>query len=509
MRTLIFGVDGLTFRVLHPLMQAGYLPHFQALARDGVETVLESKYPPFTPPQWMSLATGQKPAKHGVYDFWEYDEEGGYRLMTGRKGGEAIWNLASACGKRVIVLNVPLTYPPEPVNGIFVSGFPGASERGNFTYPAAFREELFAHVPDYRIDIDHNALNHGQRSHADEVVLVTEKRLALMRYLLREKEWDFAFVVYRLSDHIQHKRWPEIMALKPDELRYYHLLDEALGEARAAVGPDGQVFVVSDHGFQGTHSVFAINEYLYQHHWLQTKRNQQRGLRLLEATAKLTLNQLGILYRVRQTKRHLFPPSEKATSRMFPYLTWAELRAAGVCMPSWSGTAGGYAVLRVSRPLSEQALADLRGELLELHDPATGQQLLDGIYSTAVFGEGPYQPRDECLLLLASDGYTFTPVLGRPWLWEHERRIFGTHQTDGVLYACGPGIRAGMRGLSHSTAQVYDVLPTVLHAMNLPVPEGLDGQVLHEIFSEHRPATAQRKTTQATVARKLDHLLRS
>src|SRR5437588_9702348 len=74
-RTIIFGVDGLTFRVLHPLIERGELPNFQKLSQEGCESVLESKYPPLTPPAWTSLSTGLKPARHGVFDFWTYDEQ--------------------------------------------------------------------------------------------------------------------------------------------------------------------------------------------------------------------------------------------------------------------------------------------------------------------------------------------------------------------------------------------------------------------------------------------------
>ncbi len=73
----------------------------------------------------MSIATGLKPAKHGVFDFWEYDMASPHheaKLVTHRKGGKAIWNILSEYGKQVIVMNVPLTYPPEAVNGIMVSG---------------------------------------------------------------------------------------------------------------------------------------------------------------------------------------------------------------------------------------------------------------------------------------------------------------------------------------------------------------------------------------------------
>ncbi len=58
MRTVIFGVDGMTFRVLHPLIEQGKLPNFQKLAQEGCEAILESKYPPLTPPAWTSALDG-------------------------------------------------------------------------------------------------------------------------------------------------------------------------------------------------------------------------------------------------------------------------------------------------------------------------------------------------------------------------------------------------------------------------------------------------------------------
>src|ERR1700681_4124881 len=122
MRTIIFGIDGLAFRIIHPLMERGDLPNFQRLKQEGCEAVLESKYPPLTPPAWTSLSTGLKPARHGVYDFWTYDEQQEVdkprkaHVQSRRKAGKAIWNILSEYGKQVLVLNVPATYPPDTVN---------------------------------------------------------------------------------------------------------------------------------------------------------------------------------------------------------------------------------------------------------------------------------------------------------------------------------------------------------------------------------------------------------
>jgi predicted AlkP superfamily phosphohydrolase/phosphomutase len=499
MRVLIFGVDGLAFRVLHPMMQAGYLPNFQALARDGVEAVLESKYPPLTPPAWMSLVTGLKPARHGTYDFWEFDERGKDRLVTRRKGGKAIWNLLSEQGKRVIVVNVPNTYPPDPVNGIMVSGIPG-SVQGNFTYPRAFREELLTHIPDYRIDGKYDEVKQGKLTHVQAAVHLIEKRIEIMRYLLEKKDWDFAFITFCAADYLQHLLWEDIMALEPRVMRYYQLLDEALGYARASLGADGTLFVVSDHGFQGASVKFAINEFLFRRKWLQSSRHINRPLELLRTLGKQALNQFGLLQQGHALKaRFLYRPG-KPSNKQVPYLTRQEQVDAGVSMASFSSMSGGFADLCISRPLSAQETNDLHGELLELTDPVNGHKLIDAIYGTEVYGQGPYQPPEEHLLLLPSEGYTFKPVIGRPWLWEREKRLFGTHQKDGVLYACGPHIKAGVKG---TPAEIYDIVPTVLRVMNLPQPEGLDGRVMEEIFEPSDPALSRDEELQTLVSRKL------
>src|SRR5947209_18867979 len=158
MRTVVFGADGLTFRVLHPLMERGELPNFQRLAQKGCEAILESKYPPLTPPAWTSLSTGLKSARHGVYDFWTYEEQHERGLapkahvQTTRKGGKAIWNILSEYGKQVLVINVPMTYPPEAVNGIMVSGYMTPSSDLNFTYPIGFKGEFYRFVSNSQIE---------------------------------------------------------------------------------------------------------------------------------------------------------------------------------------------------------------------------------------------------------------------------------------------------------------------------------------------------------------------
>ena len=502
MRTVIFGVDGLTFRILHPLIERGELPNFQRLAREGCEAVLESKYPPLTAPAWTSLSTGLKPARHGVYDFWEYEDQrepGMARkasVVTHRRGGKAIWNILSEYGKQVLVINVPVTYPPETVNGIMVSGYMTPSANTDFTYPAAFQEELFRVVPDYEIDIALREIFVGKveertRRLIDAAIHMTEQRMKLIMYLLKEKPWDFCYVAFVGPDRLQHPLWEEINALDPRTNAYFRMLDTALGQILDQLGPEDTLFVVSDHGFQGIRRSFDINEYLYGKGLLKLHSSSERDQASRFADFKYTLKRLGLLSLVRKAKKALKGAGvikKKGDGGLYkPVLSGVDWTQTVAHVPSLSGYGGGYADIFFSPEMSKEQIAELCEDLKRQRDPISGKPLIDAIYTNEVYGVGPYALHEPHLLLLPTDGITFNMSLGNKRLWSDvstgrdANKGRGSHQKDGVFYAYGGGIK---RGFKAPNAEIYDLVPTVLHSMNLPFPHEFDGRVLEEVFVE-------------------------
>lgn len=505
-RVVVFGVDGLTFRVLHPLMEQGQLPHFRRLQQQGCEAILESKYPPITPPAWISLSTGLKPANHGVYDFWDFEEQQGRgsaripRLLTRRKGGKAIWNILSEFGKNVLIINIPMTYPPEPVNGIMVSGYMTPGIDTQFTYPASFKEELLRTVPDYEIDLplEDKTVGVGERKWRvlDATLRMTERRVKLMEYMLKEKSWDFCYLGFVGADRIQHRLWDEITALDTRATEYYRLLDDGLGRIQTMLGPDDSLFVVSDHGFQGASRSFEINEYLYSKGLVTlTAHSQQvRARAIRKNSLKHMLKTTGLFELAKKISRaqHASKASVQAGSdahdphsMKISSISWEKTLAF---VPSSSGFGSGYADIFLSPTLNAEQIEELRADLLQQIDPATGKSLLKAAYTTEVFGTGPYAPREPHLLLLPQDGITFRRGLGNPRFWDDAMmaqdpgKRSGVHQKDGVLYACGKAFKQGFQA---PTAEIYDIVPTILQAMGLPLPTPCDGHVLEALFREH------------------------
>ena len=71
---VVIGLDGLTWRILDPLFQAGKLPHFKQLIDGGVSGVLLSEKPMLSPVVWTTIATGQKREDHGIGGFVVYKD---------------------------------------------------------------------------------------------------------------------------------------------------------------------------------------------------------------------------------------------------------------------------------------------------------------------------------------------------------------------------------------------------------------------------------------------------
>jgi predicted AlkP superfamily phosphohydrolase/phosphomutase len=66
--------------------------------------------------------------------------------------------------------------------------------------------------------------------------------------------------------------------------------------------------------------------------------------------------------------------------------------------------------------------------------------------------------------------------------------LSGSHRIDGIFLASGPGIRSAggsdPKGIEITGATIYDVAPTILHALGLPLGKDMDGRVLTDVFDE-------------------------
>ena len=154
-RLLIIGLDGATFDLIRPWAAAGKLPNIARLMETGVSAPLRSVPNQNSAPAWSSYATGKNPGKHGIFYFDERIE-GTYNkryLNGGFRQGESWWMIASRYGKVVGVINVPMSFPAEPVKGVMLAGLDAPSvDSPGFGYPPELMRELQTNVGEYTIE---------------------------------------------------------------------------------------------------------------------------------------------------------------------------------------------------------------------------------------------------------------------------------------------------------------------------------------------------------------------
>jgi predicted AlkP superfamily phosphohydrolase/phosphomutase len=115
-RVLVIGLDGGTFDLIEPWAASGDLPALGKLMRDGSFGRLRTVIPPMTAPAWTSFGTGTNPGKHGLYD-WIARKAGTYRFLPVTALDcrvPTMYQILSQIGRRVLAMNVPMTYPPFP-----------------------------------------------------------------------------------------------------------------------------------------------------------------------------------------------------------------------------------------------------------------------------------------------------------------------------------------------------------------------------------------------------------
>src|SRR6185503_1218983 len=258
---VVVGLDGATLDLIAPWAADGTLPHLATLCARGAWGRLRSTIPPATFPAWTSLVTGVNPGRHGVLDFTER-VPGTYRVrfVNGkRRRAAALWSRYTAAGLRTAVLTVPGTYPPEPVNGIMVSGWDSPLTTGidgSFVFPRPFYDEVRRTVG--RVPFaDFQEMDTGPGWHEQALASLLdgiERRTRLVRHCLRRERWDLLMVVFGESDTVAHHFWrfhdphsprhaasPFADAIR----RVYRALDDALGSIIAELPAEATLAVVS------------------------------------------------------------------------------------------------------------------------------------------------------------------------------------------------------------------------------------------------------------------------
>jgi predicted AlkP superfamily phosphohydrolase/phosphomutase len=514
-------------------LREGYLPNLATIATSGAVGQLQSTIPPNSAPAWTSFMTGMNPGKHGVYGFTRIEPEKGYTSKVnsgGARRARSIWQILTERGQRSVLVNVPMTYPPEPVNGFVVTGIDTPGLESEFTFPPQLRHEILSLIPDYTLDVRSwgvTAVGERRAQILDDILHMVDSRRQLALHLMTKQPWDLFNIVFTATDRAQHFFWRFLDPAHPlfdaaeaplyhdAILRVYRQVDQALGEILSYCGEETTIIAMSDHGFGPQHKLFRINQWLRQHGFLALTYAHANSLRrrLSSAVQKRSYRTMDALQRLVRTKlsdgtkdqlKRLFPRlrEQVASQILFSGVDWSATRAYHTAEIPGSIRINlkGRETNGVVDPGGEYdaVCEEIRSALESLVDPVTGQHIVERVFRRDELYWGPYLDMAPDLILhLADYAYTIDwtiPVLGNHGCGElpvvdaltgRYAVNCGSHRPTGILMLRGPDIHSGV---DLGSNRIYDVAPTILYLLGQPVPNDMDGRILTQAITPERLA---------------------
>ncbi|NQS97203.1 MAG: alkaline phosphatase family protein [candidate division Zixibacteria bacterium] len=435
-RVAVYSIDGIPFTFIEKMTQKGVMPNLEKLFKTGRCRSMNSVYPTISSVAWSSFMTGVNPGMHNIFGFIDREPNPFDMFIPTSKAMRArtLWEYLSKAGKKVVVINVPVTYPPRRVNGILISGFL-ATKIDKCVYPPNYADRLKAW--NYRIDADAWLGRKDKEKFMKDLITTLERRVFTAFQLMNSEEWNYFHLHIMESDRICHFLWEHwenddpLWAHRFED--FFNQIDRNLGEFQNRLPTGTKLIVMSDHGFCTLKKEVFLNKWLTDNGYLDFVREKPESL--IEITG--------------DTRAYSLIPG-----RVYINLKGRE----------WAG---------IVEPASEYSdlCYELKEKIAAITDPDTGEQIVDKVYHREEIYRGDYLNRAADLIVIPKNGYEFKGNLTSDTL-TFKGELVGMHTyDDAFLYV--DGLR-----LTDRQPEIIDLLPTIFELFEIETPSIIEGKSL-------------------------------
>lgn len=260
---------------------------------------------------------------------------------------------------------------------------------------------------------------------------------------------------------------------------------------------------MSDHGTGAFYKDVLLNEWLRQKGWLVTKEqnnasdvanNLFKSLGITRSNISSTLRRLNMgqverwLKDVLGDRIEVLPASSHA--RFPDEIDWEKTKAYSF---GYHGQI--YINLKGREPQGivstgeeyDRLCQEISQSLMTIIDPQDGMPIVDQVIHRSQAFHGPAIDDAPDLIVImralsyiTRSGYEFGNQPGEIFAPPHQNQS-GSHRMDGVFILSGPDILPG--GYKGKEVIITDLAPTVLHLLDCPVPDDMDGRVLSNFIT--------------------------
>lgn len=514
-RILAIGMDSADYHLIQKWMDMGRLPVLTSLAKRGSIQSLTSTADMGSGTVWPSFFTGTFPAKHNGF-FSRRLENGTYRLMFKpepyRLRRDPFWVPLCRAGKRMVVLDVPKTYPVKEVSGIQLSAWGAHSPSWHpDSLPRDILQTVNSLCGKYPVkDCDRfvpTGFRELRRFYQTLIEGIQKKEAVSLHFLTREP-WELFVTVFGEPHCAGHNFWhlmdpahprydPESAAALGDAiLNVYTSIDKAIGNFIKAV-PDAAVVVFSPEGMGPNYTgSFLVPEILRRlemapsggaiRRWSPSRRWGPHSVRNVRNLLPRPL------IKVIEGIKHVVPQNtwiSWKTRFMTVGDDWSRSRA--FCVPS---DFNGFIRLNVKgrepKGLVERGAPydtlceELTKEFSCITNADTGEPAVQEVLRLDRIHQGEYLDHFPDLVVKWKADVPIrrlsSPNIGTVEGFNHHERS-GSHRPYGFVIAAGESFQ---KDAAKEEGHIIDIAPTILHLMRQPVPKDMDGRVLYHLLAE-------------------------
>ena len=498
-RILTIGIDGGEMSLIDRWIEKGELPNIKKIKENGASGPLRSTIPPITGAAWSSFQTGTNPGKHGAFN-WFKRSEGEYNAepVTALDINEpTLWRILNKFKKKVGLIGVPVTTPPEKVENFLIPGLLTTKHAKTQSYPEDFIDHVREIVPDFKFSPKEWTRGYIVEDWVDEMIADIEKKTKLTKRLMAEQDWQFFMVHFMETDQVQHYLWHELDKPPHHILRVYKAIDKAIGELREYLDEDDTLFIMSDHGFGELKYNFHIDTWLLREGYIKLRKNFMTQFKKLFFNLGFTKEALlPIGEYIYPALRKLGVVETAVDLASNPMLDWLFISSNNVNWKksmAYSHSEIGHIFLNIKgrdpEGVIEKKDADkIRDEIIEklrkFENPFTGKKITSEIYKGEEIYHGDMADNAPDIVFIPDD----MSILGKgAYQFLSNKKVSksqnqtGHHRMDGIFFAEGPNINKGSKVKG---AHIMDIAPTALYLFDLPLLDSMDGKILKDIIDE-------------------------